>query len=401
MQTADLTSLTTSRECGPVPALPESHIATAPPEVRGTPRDSVRMLVATAHGLTHRLARQLPNVLRAGDVLVINTSDTLPAALPGVTSGGERVEVHLSTLQPDAGMPYEMALAQRRSRWVVEVRTHGPLGGEPSYADRAGELIRFGDAGSLRIDDPYPAGAEKPRLWTAELVTPAPLLGWLHHHGDPIRYRYVSAPWRLAAYRTPYADTPGSAEMPSAGRALTPRVFRRLRARGVEVADVLLHCGVSSLEAGDPPYPEWFEVRPSTAATVEAARRDGRRVIAVGTTVVRALESAARVDGTVRAARGWTDLVITPERGVSTVDGLLSGWHEPEASHLQMLAAVAGCDLLQASYAEAAKAGYRSHEFGDLHLILPSGLDPWRAGAGRGGPARRVGAPPADRGIRR
>jgi S-adenosylmethionine:tRNA ribosyltransferase-isomerase len=157
--------------------------------------------------------------------------------------------------------------------------------------------------------------------------------------------------------------------MPSAGRPLTPRVFRRLRARGVEVASVVLHCGVSSLESGDPPYSEWYQVPRSTADTVATARREGRRVIAVGTTVVRALESAA--DG--GQLSGWTDLVITPERGVSTVDGLLSGWHEPAASHLMMLEAVAGRPLLQASYEEAVQAGYRWHEFGDLHLILPSG----------------------------
>jgi S-adenosylmethionine:tRNA ribosyltransferase-isomerase len=191
----------------------------------------------------------------------------------------------------------------------------------------------------------------------------------LHEHGDPIRYRYVSAPWRLSAYRTTYADTPGSAEMPSAGRALTPRVFRRLRSRGVEVAPLVLHTGVSSLESGDPPYPEWYDVPRATAATVEAAKRNGRRVVAVGTTAVRALESVVETG----RLTGWTDLLITPARGVSTVDGVLSGWHEPVASHLMMLEAVAGRALLEASYAEAVKTGYRWHEFGDLHLILPSG----------------------------
>jgi S-adenosylmethionine:tRNA ribosyltransferase-isomerase len=356
----------------PFPAPPAGAIATGPPEVRGVPRDRVRMLVATNRGLAHRLAWQLPAVLRAGDVLVVNTSDTLPAALPGVTADGDRVEAHLSTPDPQAGAGYREVLAARGSRWIVEVRTAGPLGGDPSHADRRGAQIRLTGGGVLRIDGPHPADAGRPRLWTAELTTPAPLLDWLGNHGDPIRYRYVSAPWRLSAYRTTYADTPGSAEMPSAGRALTPRVFRRLRARGVEVADVVLHCGVSSLESGEPPFAEWFEVPRSTAETVRDARRDGRRVIAVGTTVVRALESAAE-GRAVRAASGWTDLVITPERGVSTVDGLVSGWHEPAASHLTMLEAVAGRELLEASYREAVRSGYRWHEFGDLHLILPSG----------------------------
>jgi S-adenosylmethionine:tRNA ribosyltransferase-isomerase len=348
-------------------ALPEGAIATGPPEARGVPRDRVRMLVATNRGLAHRVAWQLPAVLRAGDVLVVNTSDTLPAALPGVTARGDRVEVHLSTVEP--GTEYPDALKGTTSRWVVEVRTRGPYGGDPSYTDRAGTRISLKGGGVLRIAGGYPDGTPTPRLWTAELATPKPLLSWLNEYGDPIRYRYVAAPWRLSAYRTTYADTPGSAEMPSAGRALTPRVFRRLRSRGVEVAGLVLHTGVSSLEEGDPPYPEWYEIPHSTAEAVRAAKADRRRVVAVGTTVVRALESMVETG----QHTGWTDLVITPERGVSTVDGLLSGWHEPAASHLMMLEAVAGRELLEASYAEAVKTGYRWHEFGDLHLILPSG----------------------------
>jgi len=356
-----------SRLVGKTGILPEGAIATGPPEARGVPRDRVRMMVATNRGLAHRVAWQLPAVLRAGDVLVVNTSDTLPAALPGVTAAGDRVEVHLSTVEP--GVSYPAALRSTRSRWIVEVRLAGPFGGDPSYADRAGTRISLKGGGIVRIDGGYPDGTATPRLWTAELTTPIPLLTWLHDHGDPIRYRYVTSPWRLSAYRTTYADTPGSAEMPSAGRALTPRVFRRLRAHGVEVAGLVLHTGVSSLETGDPPYPEWYDVPRSTVESVKAAKAEGRRVIAVGTTVVRALESAAERG----QASGWTDLVITPEHGVSTVDGLLTGWHEPAASHLMMLEAIAGRALLEASYAEAVKTGYRWHEFGDLHLILPSG----------------------------
>jgi S-adenosylmethionine:tRNA ribosyltransferase-isomerase len=355
--------------------LPEGSLATAPAEARGLARDGVRLLVAGPDGLRHRTAAGLPRELRAGDLLVLNTSDTLPAALTGVTPGGERVEVHLSTLEPsrapDAGYPG--ALRSTESRWIVEVRgsgSGGPLGGEPSDVDRLGPrvdpLIRLSGGARLRVVAP----TSSRRLWVASLSTPTPLLGWLTEHGNPIRYRYVSAPWPLAAYRTTYADTPGSAEMPSAGRAITPRVLRRLAGRGVRVAGLVLHTGVSSLDAGDGPHPEWFEVPPSTAAAVAATRADGGRVVAVGTTVVRALESAA--DGDLPAARsGWTDLVITPERGVRTVDGLLTGWHEPAASHLLMLEAVAGRRLLVDSYAEAVAAGYRWHEFGDLHLILP------------------------------
>jgi S-adenosylmethionine:tRNA ribosyltransferase-isomerase len=350
-------------------ALPAALVATGPPESRGLERDGVRLLVASAAGIEHRVARALPAVLRPGDLLVLNTSETLPAALRGVTAGGAAVEVHLSTLDRAAGAAYPQALSARASRWVVEVREPGRHGGSPSHADRTGAVIRLAGGGSLRIDRSEPAGRTRSRLWAGELATPGPLLGWLREHGEPVRYGYVSAPWPLSAYRNTYADTPGSVELPSAGRPLTPRLLRRLRVRGVEVATLVLHCGVSSLESGDPPYPEWFCVPAATAAAVNAARRDRRRVVAVGTTVVRALESAA-AGGAVRAASGWTDLVVTASGGVSTVDGLLTGWHEPAASHQAMLAAVAGPDLVRASYRAALTAGYLWHEFGDLHLLL-------------------------------
>jgi S-adenosylmethionine:tRNA ribosyltransferase-isomerase len=284
--------------------------------------------------------------------------------------------VHLSTVEPAGGLTPARALASTRSRWVIEVRrpSHRP-GGAPSPADRGGERIRLAGGGDLLVRAAYPHPTARPRLWTAELTTPAPLRAWLAEQGQPIRYGYVAAPWPLAAYRTSYADTPGSAEMPSAGRPLTARTFRRLRSRGVRTAGLVLHCGVSSGEAGEPPYPEWYSVPRSTVDAVAQTRRDGGRVVAVGTTVVRALESTARgaagAAGAGGPVEGWTNLVVTPASGVSTVDGLLTGWHAPEASHLQLLAAVAGEGLLCASYRAALEHGYRWHEFGDVHLILP------------------------------
>lgn len=356
----------------PVPSfeLADHLVATGPPEARGVPRDRVRMLVATDGGLEHRSVAELPTVLRAGDLLVVNTSDTLPAALAGVTSDAQLVEVHLSTLDPGAAPDYPTALASTTSRWVVEVRTPGPLGGEPSLQNWTGTRIRLTGGGILQLDRSAPTGSTSSRLWCGVLRTPIALGKWLHENGTPIRYRYASAPWPLSAYRTEFANTPGSAEMPSAGRPLTRRLLYRLRARGVQVAALTLHTGVSSAEPSEPPYAEWFAVPGSTAEAVHAARAEGRRVIAVGTTVVRALESAGAAGG---VGSGWTDLVVTPERGVTMVDGLLTGWHEPAASHLLMLEALAGPDLLAASYAEALRAGYRWHEFGDVHLILPGG----------------------------
>jgi S-adenosylmethionine:tRNA ribosyltransferase-isomerase len=194
---------------------------------------------------------------------------------------------------------------------------------------------------------------------------------YLDRHGEPIRYSHVAGPWPLEAYQNVYATSPGSAEMPSAGRPITRELLSRLRARGVTVAPVTLHAGVSSPESHEPPFPEWFEVPERTAEQISAARRRGGRVIAVGTTVVRALESAAGAQDCACARSGWTGLVITPQCGVRSVDGMITGWHEPEASHLMMLEAVAGAELLETSYTAALDAGYLWHEFGDSHLILP------------------------------
>ena len=194
---------------------------------------------------------------------------------------------------------------------------------------------------------------------------------YLARHGEPIRYGTPPQAWPLERYQTVYANAPGSAEMPSAGRAFTPELVTQLVAAGIDVAPLVLHTGVSSLEAGETPHPEWFRVPRATAERINLARELGGRVIAVGTTAVRALESAAGADGRVREREGWTDLVIEPDTPIRAIDGLLSGFHDSDSSHLAMLEAIAGADLLERSYEEAAAAGYLRHEFGDLHLILP------------------------------
>jgi S-adenosylmethionine:tRNA ribosyltransferase-isomerase len=180
----------------------------------------------------------------------------------------------------------------------------------------------------------------------------------------------VPRPWPLSAYQTVFATEPGGAEMPSAARPFTTELVTRLVAGGVAIAPIVLHAGLSSPELHEPPAPERYRVPAATAHLVNAAHARGARVVAVGTTVVRALETVAGPDGTVHPGEGWTELVVEPERGVRTVDGLLTGWHEPEASHLRMLAAVAAPAVLTAAYRAALAAGYRWHEFGDSHLIL-------------------------------
>jgi len=349
--------------------LPTRSVATAPAEERGVARDGVRMLVATPDGVAHRRALDLPEVLRPGDLVVINDSRTMPASLDGITPDGERIEVHLSTVVPASGLAPADALAALSSEWVVELRKPAASGSQPSYVDRLGAVVQLPGGGRLRVHSSYPAGRTSARLWQATIGTPRRLEEYLAAFGEPIRYGYVSKPWPIGAYRTVFGKFSGSAEMPSAARPFTWRLMRRLAERGVQVESITLHCGVSSLESGDPPYAEWFSVPDRTARAIALAHRDGRRVIAVGTTVVRALESAVD-EGAVVSKTGWTDLVITPERGVSTVDGMISGWHEADASHLEMLEAVAGRALLESSYQEALWAGYLWHEFGDIHLIL-------------------------------
>jgi S-adenosylmethionine:tRNA ribosyltransferase-isomerase len=349
--------------------LPQRLLATAPAEERGIARDAVRMMVATPDGISHRRAIDLPSVLQPGDLLVINDSRTMPASLNGTTPDGEHVEVHLSTVVPEAGVPPAEALSAQSSEWVVELRKPGPTGSEPSYVDRTGAIVALPHCGRLRVHSSHPVGHTSSRLWEATISTPRGLESYLAAVGDPVRYGYVERPWPINAYRTVFGRKSGSAEMPSAARPFTWRLLRRLAERGIQIEPLTLHCGVSSLESGDPPYAEWFSVPEQTARAVQLAREDGRRVIAIGTTVVRALESA--VDhGVVKPAEGWTNLVITPGRGVSTVDGMISGWHESDASHLQMLEAVAGKGLLEASYREALRVGYLWHEFGDIHLIV-------------------------------
>lgn len=337
----------------PAQPLPARREASAPPEARGIARDAVRMLVATGNGaLQHARARDLPGHLRAGDVVVVNTSATLPAALPARRADGTRLRLHLS-------MPCGTG------HWVVELRD----GGERFAGGRAGERLALPGGAHVTLRAPYLTGA---RLWLAAIDTARrPLLDYLAEHGAPIRYGYVAREWPLAYHQTIFATQPGSAEMPSAGRPFTPQLVTALVARGIAVVPVTLHTGVSSQEVGEPPYPERYDVPAATARLVDAARAGGGRVVAVGTTVVRALETVAAVDGTLRPGAGWTRHVVTPQTGVRAVDGLLTGWHEPAATHLLMLEAVGGRALVEASYAAALRDGYLWHEFGDVHLILP------------------------------
>ncbi len=336
--------------------------ATLPPEARGLARDGVRLLVSRGREHVHAGFVDLADFLDPGDLLVVNDSATLPASLPATGPDG----TFLLNASTDYG----------RNLWLVEPR-HGP--GEPGPIGlNPGDEIRVpGIAG--RVVAHYP---EIPRLSFVRFD--GDLREAMEAAGEPIRYGYLAEPQPLDAYQTPFAARPGSAEMPSAARPFTERVVERLRAKGVGIASITLHAGVSSLEVEfdalecgceddwNPLYGEPFEVPAATARAVTAAKRDGRRVVAVGTTVVRALESA--YDGAIGAARpvrGFTRAFITPKRGVAVPDGLLTGMHDPETTHLAMLHAIAGAEVIGEAYRAAVGEGYLWHEFGDSHLILP------------------------------
>jgi S-adenosylmethionine:tRNA ribosyltransferase-isomerase len=326
--------------------------ATEPPELRGWGRDDVSLLVAhrRSGSLTHHSFRELPQILRPGDLLVVNTSATLPAALPA-TLEGRPLDLHLST-------------RLEGETWVVELRGKDAA---PLRPPSTGSRLELPAGAHAEIVAPYAGGG---RLVAARLELGAPVKEYLDRHGRPIRYSYARTGLPLAAYQTVFALHPGSAEMPSAARPFTTELVTELVAGGVLFAPIALHTGVSSPELGEPPYPERFAVSETTARLVNAVRWWGGRVIAVGTTAVRALETTAGPDGTVSSGAGWTSLTVTPERGVRAIDGLLTGWHEPRSSHRQLLEAVAGPNLLERSYREADAHGYSCHEFGDLHLII-------------------------------
>ncbi|MFG1947570.1 S-adenosylmethionine:tRNA ribosyltransferase-isomerase [Nonomuraea sp. NPDC048826] len=326
-------------------ALPPALSAQEPPEARGLSRDGVRLLVSAGdREPAHHRFTDLPGLLAPGDLIVVNNSATLPAAVRL-----DRLAVHFSTARPDG-------------TWLVELRRRTATASEPYPGGAPGEWLPLPGRATLRL-----VARETPRLWRAELDRDVE--AYLRRYGVPIRYGYVRGEWPIEAYQTVFATVPGSAEMPSAARPFTAELVTALVARGIGVAPITLHTGVASPEKDEPPYAERYAVPESTARLVELALAGGSRVIAAGTTVVRALETAA-AGGRVTASEGWTSHVVTPVTGVRAITGLITGLHEPRSSHLMMLAAVAGEGPLRAAYEAALREGYLWHEFGDAHLIL-------------------------------
>jgi S-adenosylmethionine:tRNA ribosyltransferase-isomerase len=338
---------------------PPASDAVEPPEARGVARDGVKLMVATPDGFVHTRFADLGEHLAPGDLLVVNNSATLPAAVTGVRAERDPVAVHFSAALDD-------------HLWVVELR---PATDATAHLPdiEPDERVGLPDGAALTVIASYPQpGVAGSRLWTSRLAIEGDVTSYLGRHGRPIRYNYLPRSWPLSSYQTVFARRPGSAEMASAARPFSAELVTSLVAAGIVIAPITLHAGVSSAEQGEPPAAEPFEVSPATARLVNLTRASGGRVIAVGTTATRAVESAAGPDGTVHPAMGWTELVLGPDRPPRVVDGLITGWHEAGASHLLLLEAIAGPPLVVTAYREAIKCGYLWHEFGDSALLLPN-----------------------------
>jgi len=336
-------------------ALPPELEAHVPPEYRGIRRDHVRLLVVPRRlgAFIHTRFDLLGNYLKPGDLLVVNTSRTLPGLLKACDENGHPVEVRLSQRQAD----------NTWSALLLEGRMQ---------VGHAGMRLDFGEGFSATVLGP---DTELSFLWQVRFDRCChELLDQIYRSGLPVHYDYVAEALPLDLYQTIYAGEPGSVEMPSAGRAFSWEIIFKLRRKGVELATLSLHTGLSStrddaLDATHPVYPEEFEIPLSTARAVNATHRKGGKVVAVGTTVVRALETAADEEGEVGPMKSWTRLHINAGHRLRIVDALLTGLHEPHASHLDLLSVFIEPSRLQAAYLEAVQQGYLWHEFGDMNLI--------------------------------
>jgi S-adenosylmethionine:tRNA ribosyltransferase-isomerase len=350
---------------------PDDLTADSPPERRGLGRDGVRLLVAESSDgritLSHRHFRDIVRHIHPGDVLVVNNSATVAGEVDAAMPGRGAVVVHVGGELDDC-------------TWVVELRT-APDAAAPILDAEPGDIVelanaRDGEPVRLRLEAGYPADGSSPsgvgnRLWQARQLDGCTVAAHLESHGRPIAYGYLRARFPLGDYQTVFGVVPGSAEMASAGRPFTSDLVTTLVASGVALAPVTLHTGLSSQDAGELPQPERFAVSGLAADLVNAAVRRRGRVIAVGTTATRAIESATDEHGVVHPAAGWTDLVISPARPARVVTGLVTGWHNPDASHLLLVESVAGPELTQAAYSAASAGRYAWHEFGDSALFLP------------------------------
>ncbi|GGB70139.1 S-adenosylmethionine:tRNA ribosyltransferase-isomerase [Fictibacillus barbaricus] len=333
--------------------LPEELNAKEPPERRGIRRDYVKMMVLdkTTGQTNHTQFYHLDRYLKKGDLLVLNASRTVPAVLK-------------SQKEMD-GTEVEIRLAHRKNESIWEAL---PVSGTV----KKGDVIRFSPTLTATIIE---QSDETPFVLLAFNLCCSSLFNQIYRLGEPVRYEYIQEPWNLDYYQTVFATIPGSVEMPSAGRAFSWELLFRLQKKGVKIAYITLHTGLSYLlddkwHKGPDTNFENYEVPKETAEMILETKRSGGKVIAVGTTVVRTLETVAREKGILQAASGWTNLYITENTKLQVCDGLITGMHEPEASHLQLLSAFVDREKLYDAYTDAIQQRYLWHEFGDMNLIL-------------------------------
>lgn len=343
--------------------LPKQLQCSKPTEERGLERDQVKLMVSHENNnqIVHDIFRNIGDYLQEGDVLVVNTSGTLKAALETQYTDGTALRVHLST-----------RMAQQQ--WVVELREIVNEGTRRFIKAKTGVQLPL-KGGHLELIRPYYKQKQDNhlQLWVAQFNIPNTVEHYLDQYGKPIRYNYIKDIYPQSYYQTVFANEMGSAEMPSAGRAFTAELVTQLVAKGIQIVPILLHTGVASLEENERPYSEYYRISAHSAAQLNLAKQQNKRIVAVGTTVVRTLETQFDANNnTFSHGEGWTDIFISPQRGIHSVNGLLTGMHEPKASHLYMLEALVNREHLALCYQEAIEQKYLWHEFGDLHLILNS-----------------------------
>jgi len=347
----------------PLPLIKSPKVATTPPELRGIARDQVKLMVLDRVSGTTRHTQffHLPDYLSPGDLVVVNRSAAIPGQLRAKFHGTELL-LHLATKLSNV-------------EYIVERRT---ADGSPYPSSfRHSDLIEIWDPNfekkitNIRVLCKF---HERSRLWVID--SPIDLFHIAKQIGSPIRYGYIVGNYDPTLYRTIFAHCEGSAEMPSASRPFTHDVVKRLVAKGVQIRSLILHTGVSSHEvktdlSDHPVLPEWYNIPENTSMAVKAAVAAGRRVIAVGTTVVRALESALDpATGFVQTGSRWTTHLVTPSTPPRVTSGLVTGMHDSMTSHLALLYAFVEPKLLHVAYREAVDNDYLWHEFGDVNLIL-------------------------------
>jgi S-adenosylmethionine:tRNA ribosyltransferase-isomerase len=340
--------------------LPDELSATKPPELRGVNRDAVKLLIINRNdGMTyHSTFNHLSDFLRSGDLLIFNSSRTLPASLKTINRGiNKPSEVRLAEHLPD-------------DTWLVLFLFENEI--QNNSLIKPGQKIEFESGLSAVVENP---DSRNPRLWKIKFsATGAELIDIFYQIGKPIRYGYISAPLPLEYYMTVFAIDPGSSEMPSAGRAFTWKMLFDLKNKNIGTSFLTLHTGLSSymdddLSSTHIVSEEEYFIPAGTAARIRTAKAKGGRIIAVGTTVVRALESSAYLTGKVVAGHSYTNLKITGEHNLKIANGLITGFHEPEASHLDLISAFLNPSQIVKAYEEAIEKKYLWHEFGDLCLI--------------------------------